>query len=88
MTRSATDKRIDDLLISGVTLRFTGRAFEDAGTPGKGPTFSLADVLRRVYAGRGVIASPSATNRLGREIHVTAPPRPTQSTWAERADLK
>ncbi len=48
MTRTVTEKRIDDLIASGVTLRFTGRVFEQKHTPGKGETFSLADVMRRV----------------------------------------
>jgi hypothetical protein len=75
MSRSATDKRIDDLLASGVTLRFTGRCFENAHTPGKGETFKLQDVLCRVYAGRGAIVSPFADERTGHEILVTAPPK-------------
>lgn len=50
--KTKTDKRIDDALQAGVTLRFTGRAFENAATPGAGDTFSPVDVMRRVRAGR------------------------------------
>lgn len=50
--RTALEKEIDDLIASGVTLRFTGRVFEQAHTPGKGKTYRLQDVMCRIRAGR------------------------------------
>lgn len=83
--KNATDRRIDEVIASGVTLRFTGRAFENAATPGRGQTFALADVMRRVYAGRAAISSPFAEGRHGHEILVSAPPRRSEAALERRA---
>lgn len=74
--RTAADKRIDDILAQGITLRFEGRVFgEKERVPGTGPTYKVDDVLRRVRAGRAIITSVGTNEHAGFEIEVRKAPQ-------------
>jgi hypothetical protein len=71
----------DEALARGVTLRFTGSVFEEAERVGRGPTYRLHDVMRRVRRGRALIVCVG--DEYGFEIEVRAPPKRTSEALAE-----
>lgn len=69
------DARIDEALARGVTLRFTGKVFEEASRDrGTGPVYPALAVLCRARAGKALISTTSGEG-MSFEIVVKAAPK-------------
>lgn len=74
MARGSEFDRLSAFLAHpGRELRFNGRMFEDAATPGKGEQWPALYVLRAYRAGRARIVSHGTGGAAGSEVLVAAP---------------